>query len=118
MASIDDMGQGNESIRILGIRWLPTGNASQTVTTDGKVEKSEKDTKSDRTNPGNSQEQDAAEDNEGEDKENKQEEEDKKTDGRACISLVYKEHGAGRHNAAGQGGVPAEELEPWPEVRG
>ncbi|KAH7032642.1 uncharacterized protein B0I36DRAFT_347821 [Microdochium trichocladiopsis] len=29
MVSIDDMGQGSESMRILGVRWLPTGAASQ-----------------------------------------------------------------------------------------
>ncbi|KAJ1328884.1 C2 domain-containing protein [Microdochium nivale] len=29
MVSVDDMGQGSESMRILGIRWLPTGAASQ-----------------------------------------------------------------------------------------
>ncbi|KAG5931979.1 hypothetical protein E4U53_001532 [Claviceps sorghi] len=42
MVSVDDIGQGSESIRILGIRWLPTGAASKSVTRDGRLT-SEKD---------------------------------------------------------------------------
>lgn len=37
MVSVDDIGQGSESMRILGIRWLPTGAAAKTVTEDGKL---------------------------------------------------------------------------------
>ncbi|GAB0136212.1 hypothetical protein EsDP_00004524 [Epichloe bromicola] len=37
MVSVEDIGQGSESIRILGIQWLPTGAASKSVTTDGKL---------------------------------------------------------------------------------
>ena len=37
MVSVDDLGQGSESLRILGIKWLPTGAASQTVDKDGKL---------------------------------------------------------------------------------
>ncbi|TLD24367.1 hypothetical protein PspLS_06890 [Pyricularia sp. CBS 133598] len=40
MVSVDDMGQGSESVRILGIRWLPTGAASHSVSADGKIEQS------------------------------------------------------------------------------
>lgn len=40
MVSVDDLGQGSESLRILGIKWLPTGAASQTVDKDGKLKKS------------------------------------------------------------------------------
>ena len=39
MVSIDDMGQGNEGIRILGVRWLPSGAASMTLNSDGGLEK-------------------------------------------------------------------------------
>ena len=50
MISVEDLGQGNEAIRILGVRWLPTGAAAQTVSKDGKV-KNDKD-ESDRKVPG------------------------------------------------------------------
>ncbi|KAK8056638.1 hypothetical protein PG993_001865 [Apiospora rasikravindrae] len=39
MVSVDDMGQGNEGIRILGVRWLPSGAASMTLNRDGGLEK-------------------------------------------------------------------------------
>ncbi|OTA03746.1 hypothetical protein A9Z42_0042300 [Trichoderma parareesei] len=44
MVSVEDIGQGSESMRILGIRWLPTGAAAQAVGEDGKV-MSDKDQK-------------------------------------------------------------------------
>lgn len=50
MISVEDLGQGNEAIRILGVRWLPTGAAAKTVSRDGKV-KNDKD-ESDRKVPG------------------------------------------------------------------
>lgn len=59
MVSIDDMGQGNQSLRVLGIRWLPSGAASRTVGTNGKLEKAEKNKTSDRTDPEASQEEGA-----------------------------------------------------------
>ncbi|KEY66489.1 hypothetical protein S7711_04818 [Stachybotrys chartarum IBT 7711] len=37
MVSVDDIGQGSESLRILGVRWLPTAAAASTVTEDGKL---------------------------------------------------------------------------------
>ncbi|KAG5922470.1 hypothetical protein E4U42_005453 [Claviceps africana] len=37
MVSVNDIGQGSESIRILGIQWLPTGAASKSVTRDGRL---------------------------------------------------------------------------------
>ncbi|KAH8885012.1 hypothetical protein GQ53DRAFT_879311 [Thozetella sp. PMI_491] len=40
MVSVDDIGQGSEAIRILGIRWLPTGAASQSIDQDGRLSKS------------------------------------------------------------------------------
>ncbi|KUI53527.1 hypothetical protein VP1G_00950 [Cytospora mali] len=49
MVSVDDMGQGNQSLRILGIRWLPTGAASRSVGPGGKLEDPEKSKDSDRT---------------------------------------------------------------------
>jgi len=47
MISVDDLGQGSEAVRILGVRWLPTGAASKSVSVDGKV-KSDKNADSDR----------------------------------------------------------------------
>ncbi|KEF62764.1 uncharacterized protein A1O9_00737 [Exophiala aquamarina CBS 119918] len=37
MVSVDDLGQGSESFRILGVNWLPTGAASQSVDSDGEL---------------------------------------------------------------------------------
>ncbi|XP_044715365.1 c2 domain-containing protein [Hirsutella rhossiliensis] len=37
MVSVEDIGQGSEALRILGIRWLPTGAAAQSVTRDGNL---------------------------------------------------------------------------------
>lgn len=38
MVSVNDIGQGSEAVRILGIKWLPTGAAARTVTEDGKLQ--------------------------------------------------------------------------------
>ena len=51
MVSIDDLGQGSEAIRLLGVRWLPTGAAAKNVSADGKLESS-KNKHNDRTVPG------------------------------------------------------------------
>lgn len=57
MVSIDDMGQGNQSLRILGVRWLPSGAASQSVGPGGQLERPDKGSKasSDRTDPESAQ---------------------------------------------------------------
>lgn len=56
MVSVDDMGQGNQSLRVLGVRWLPTGAASQSVGPGGKLENPDKSKGlSDRTDPENAQ---------------------------------------------------------------
>ncbi|KAK0612493.1 hypothetical protein B0T17DRAFT_543812 [Bombardia bombarda] len=47
MVSVDDIGQGSEAVRILGVKWLPTGAASQPVDAEGKLRKKEKN--NDRT---------------------------------------------------------------------
>lgn len=60
MVSVDDIGQGSESIRILGIRWLPTGAAAQSVSENGKIQKKKPDSKlSDRTVPGEGEVEDS-----------------------------------------------------------
>lgn len=41
MVSVEDLGQGSESIRILGVRWLPRGAASKSVSNDGDVDTDE-----------------------------------------------------------------------------
>jgi hypothetical protein len=52
MISVDDIGQGSEPFRILGVRWLPKGAATHTVTEDGKLQKDDKTSiKSDRSVP-------------------------------------------------------------------
>jgi hypothetical protein len=54
MVSVDDIGQGSESIRILGVRWLPTGAAAKSVSKDGSLKKNSENDKStsDRSVPG------------------------------------------------------------------
>lgn len=37
MVSVNDIGQGSEAIRVLGVRWLPTGAAAQSVGEDGQL---------------------------------------------------------------------------------
>ncbi|KAF4975235.1 hypothetical protein FZEAL_7942 [Fusarium zealandicum] len=47
MVSVEDIGQGSESLRILGVRWLPTGAAARAVGDDGELmsaEQTENDT--------------------------------------------------------------------------
>ncbi|KAJ8604414.1 hypothetical protein MRB53_041803 [Persea americana] len=39
MVAVEDLGQGSESIRILGIKWLRRGAAGQSVTEDGTIKK-------------------------------------------------------------------------------
>ncbi|KAH8903410.1 hypothetical protein BR93DRAFT_862105, partial [Coniochaeta sp. PMI_546] len=52
MVSVDDMGQGSEAFRILGIRWLPTGAAGQSVDAQGNLKSSKGN---DRAAPGEGQ---------------------------------------------------------------
>ena len=48
MISVEDLGQGNESIRILGIKWLPTGAATQNVSQDGEIKPEKNNSQNDR----------------------------------------------------------------------
>ncbi|CEF72735.1 hypothetical protein FGSG_00738 [Fusarium graminearum PH-1] len=70
MVSVDDIGQGSESVRILGVRWLPTGAAARAVGEDGQLmtrEQSENDTqeKDDENSDSGSHIQDGMEAEEG-----------------------------------------------------
>ncbi|KAF1845806.1 uncharacterized protein K460DRAFT_338396 [Cucurbitaria berberidis CBS 394.84] len=47
MVAVEDLGQGSEALRILGVRWLPTGAAARSVSSDGKL-KSPHEEKGDR----------------------------------------------------------------------
>ncbi|KAK4992636.1 hypothetical protein LTR50_000970 [Elasticomyces elasticus] len=61
MVSVEDLGQGSESIRILSVRWLPTGAAARSVGADGKLQPDHKTHgSSDRTVPGEGQVDDSA----------------------------------------------------------
>lgn len=62
MVSVDDMGQGNQSLRVLGVRWLPTGAASRSVGPGGKLEDRGQAKDSDRTDSEKAQDR-GAEDN-------------------------------------------------------
>ena len=68
MVSVDDLGQGNEAFRVLGINWLPTGAASQTVGADGKLQKAGKQKQSDRTASGEGEVEDADDEGDSEGK--------------------------------------------------
>lgn len=48
MVAVEDLGQGSEALRILGVRWLPTGAAARSVGSDGKLKTADEE-KSDRT---------------------------------------------------------------------
>ncbi|KAK5703609.1 hypothetical protein LTR17_021978 [Elasticomyces elasticus] len=64
MVSVDDVGQGSESFRILGVRWLPTGAAARSVGSSGKLKSGDETKKeqSDRTVPGEGEVDDDAKD--------------------------------------------------------
>lgn len=55
MISVEDLGQGSESIRILGVRWLPTGAAAKDVSVDGRVKTDQKNNSNDRKVSGEGQ---------------------------------------------------------------
>lgn len=55
MVSVDDVGQGSEPIRILGVRWLPTAAAARSVGEDGQLRKASDGGHNDRTVPGEGQ---------------------------------------------------------------
>ncbi|KAI0017792.1 hypothetical protein F4780DRAFT_753804 [Xylariomycetidae sp. FL0641] len=76
MVSVDDLGQGSESLRILGVRWLPTGAASQTVGSDGNLHDDQDPTNSDRTNPGKSQDTAGSENENGDSEKEKQDQQE------------------------------------------
>jgi C2 domain len=78
MISVEDLGQGSEAIRILGVRWLPTGAASRSVDAEGKLKS--KSESNDRTSPGEGEiqhdvEDSPAQDGKGKSKADEQEEE-------------------------------------------
>jgi hypothetical protein len=66
MVAVEDIGQGSEALRILGVRWLPTGGAARSVGSDGNL-KSPDEEKGDRTveksdNDGDGQDDDPQQD--------------------------------------------------------
>ncbi|KAI1622840.1 hypothetical protein EDD37DRAFT_633093 [Exophiala viscosa] len=67
MVSVDDLGQGSEAFRILGINWLPTGAASQTVGGNGKLKSANDQGQSDRLAPGDGQDEGADDEDSGDD---------------------------------------------------
>ena len=78
MISVEDLGQGSESLRVLGISWLPTGKAAESVSADGKVLSGGEKKNSDRTDPeGGEMEKDTAQGD------NKEDEGKKKEDAKA-----------------------------------
>ncbi|KAI4266974.1 MAG: hypothetical protein LQ337_008589 [Flavoplaca oasis] len=43
MIAVSDLGQGNEAIRILGIKWLPGGHAKKDVSAGGRIQEKDRD---------------------------------------------------------------------------
>ena len=80
MVSVDDIGQGSEAIRVLGIRWLPTGAAAQNVSEDGQLSKP--DLSNDRKAPGKGQTE-AVEHESNEDSNDNDDHDDHDEDGKA-----------------------------------
>lgn len=62
MVSVDDAGQGSEAPRILGVRWLPTGAASQSVDEQGRLRAPDKASQTDRVAAGEGEEDHSTED--------------------------------------------------------
>jgi hypothetical protein len=63
MISVEDVGQGSEPIRILGVRWLPTAAAARSVDGDGKLRKASDGGHKDGAAPGDDEvEHDTAQD--------------------------------------------------------
>lgn len=67
MISVEDLGQGSEAIRILGIRWLPSGAAAENISVDGKKKSSKRNGRSDRKVPGEGELEDDTRSNGGSD---------------------------------------------------
>lgn len=78
MVSVDDMGQGSEAIRILGIRWLPTGAAADNVDEEGNLSKPSNDDPNDRKAPGEGQTDQNTDKSEEDSEDMKQKKEDRK----------------------------------------
>lgn len=57
MVSVDDLGQGSEPIRILGIKWLPRGAAAKSVSSEGQIVSNEAQTEPKRPGQNNQSEQ-------------------------------------------------------------
>lgn len=65
MISVEDLGQGSESIRILGIRWLPSGAAAKNISVDGRKKSGKRNERSDRKVPGEGELEDDSRSNGG-----------------------------------------------------
>lgn len=50
MVAVEDLGQGSEALRLLGVRWLPTGAAARSVNSDGQLKTADEE-KGDRAVP-------------------------------------------------------------------
>lgn len=57
MVSVDDVGQGSEPLRILGIRWLPTGAAARSVSAQGGLQSTSESKKDSASQESNAKEQ-------------------------------------------------------------
>lgn len=103
MVSVDDLGQGSESFRVLGVKWLPTGAASQSVDVDGNLKPAKGQETSDRVSPGEGEvdsdemtdkkDNNASDDKDEESKKKQQEEQTKQQEQQAMAEGLEAEQG-------------------------
>lgn len=99
MVSVDDMGQGSESVRVLGVKWLPTGAASQSADEHGNLRSPDQDSQNDGLASGKGEEDQSAEssiptgDNFRNLPQNKQEEKQKEQEQQAMRAGMEAEEG-------------------------
>ena len=88
MVSVDDIGQGSEPLRILGVRWLPTAAAARSVDEKGKLKEATDGGHNDRKVSGEGQVEDA-----GPEDEHKRKEESGKEQAQAVAEGMEAEDG-------------------------
>jgi len=94
MVSVEDIGQGSEAIRILGIKWLPAGAATRSVTEDGKIKSGGNDPKNSDRSVGDQGDMDTSAKDEGTDgKEKKDERKEKEESGQNVAEGMEAEEG-------------------------
>ena len=93
MISVEDLGQGSEAIRILGIRWLPRGAAAKDVSVDGKIKDGNKKGETDRKVPGEGEVEDGNESGEEDGEQSNEDDEQQEGDNENIAEGLEAEEG-------------------------